>query len=226
MNPTLGFQRSLALVFLSALLGVAFGVLTAPPALAACTLQDAAKIGYDAGASVYMHGEKGRVYVNSFDTTQCSSVRSIDMFRANGDQVEVGWLNQGGQNSLFFYVNVENGHYHPYFTNTAFGPGTWQNFQLANSNQNNWWAINLNGTYIDSVLASFKNGQIVTTNSERDYSQDSLWSHFMNLQDCSDCGSGYHNFQNLQLESTLSHNAGDYSFCKVSNSEHYVKQSC
>ncbi len=139
-----------------------------------------------------LQGVHSNVLVNNFaEFPACPIARSVGAFVDGNDFVEFGWKNDfsGSGNIPFFHVERGGVVNQGFFTGhrLAFGDDT-NDFKLQNGNANYGWALDLNGSYLQSVTTRFTIASIVLTNSERHNSTDTLYAHFHGLTSCISSG--------------------------------------
>jgi hypothetical protein len=185
-----------------------------------------------------IQGAHSKIHVNDLSgDPQCYIGRSILVIKnIQTDYVEIGWIVGDAvpylhsQNQTVIYdgdfdgipiTNVLTVH-HP-------APDSDHQFKIANGDANNDWAVIYDGNELDRVPQTYSHGAKMLTNTEKHYpNDDSLWAHFQGIGICTHVGSGcdpyFHTPASLQ-EYDASNNHTNYLFCKIDNSEHYVRKN-
>lgn len=139
--------------------------------------------------------------------------------------MEIGWrkVNGDGNSHTVFYFWVENGVQHETVTNLHPSDDTNPDFKIQNSNANNYWSVDYEGSSLQSVHATFNFAPSFVTNAEKHDDQDSLYSHFHGLSVCTVTGTcTYHNPGGFRAGENTT---GNWVWCKIDNTEHFVRQN-
>ena len=165
------------------------------------------------------------IHTNSFTDPQCRSIRSTGVIRG-ATALEVGWIKNLGSPAEVFYFWAVDGIPTGLVENTGItpAPGSNKTYKVEDGNSDQDWGIFYENNRLDGVYLGAAQMTRFQTNSEKEFGQDSLWAHFDNLRECFDQGC-----DNYQVPSAFSedvNNSANWKWCKISNAEHYVKQSC
>lgn len=170
-------------------------------------------------------GDQANVLVNNFSSNQYESWRAVAILKNSSNFAEAGW---------FTDESVDQGH-HPYktwvtdgvphevdFNTVNLSGGANHNFKVHDQNHDHYWSFAYDGNPMGNEFVNMDWGTPITE-SERRCTTDSLYAHFLNLKTipCTNCA-----WQSYQSLSQYINTTSDYKFCKVSNTEYWVKKTC
>ena len=207
------------------------GIVDASPAYAlSCETFTRNLAGIDDVGQSYL-GVKGNFYPQAFTTSQCITVRSMEVSGSSGGNiVEFGWFVQSGTGPhVPFAVWQVDGAYHEHDNPGGLGnfgnSSTYHTFELVNANQNTYWAYNYDGTSLEShqVAGLSNGGYFAAGQTERHNGNDDLHAHFQALKDCrviDNCN--FLGFGNLSFTRTPSGADPSWVFCRDSSTAFHV----
>lgn len=203
----------------------AIGAFTAEYAWAGCggTIKWDYVGGYEGSTARY--GNRARILVNNFASAQYMSWRMVWILKSSNNNAETGWQVQealGNQDAHPFKTWVTDGVKDSYTASVSLTKGQLHEFKVHDQNGDKNWSFAYDGNPLGNHYVNMSSGTPISE-SERNCTSDSLYARVTSLSKINSVNGSWTPYGSL---SQYVDTATDYNFCRVSNTEFYVKKTC